>query len=594
MSRLHLHRLRTLLCGLLPALLLAGCGEEPTPPRLIGFTPPVLAVPANETLDITVAYEDADNRLEDFQWRVEAGTIEGNGTPTVTYRAPEQPGDYAIAVTAAYGDAGDALTLDAVVQVTPAIATEPPAVAEATGAQPGPAAVSERAEAPDQAAVAGEEGVPGAGAATTGAPEQATAAAAGTPDAAVERARQTPEQVTAAAPGGEPTVTAPIPRQETTAGAEGAGQAPAQEETAAGQELAALSEQSAAAAAGSRLDGILERRRLIALVQIAFEPFSFYGDDGRRTGFEIDFLREFARRWLDDPNAVTYLPVPTDARIPTLQRGRADLIAAALTKTRERAELVDFSLTYFEDGQRLLVPEGSDIAGVCDLQGRKVAGVEGATSLDNIRAAAADCGFELGDDLVVYRRHADAVQALLAGEVDAFTSDGVALRNFAEDQPLKIVGEPFSKEPYAFAVPKGDERLRQLIDRTLRDMERDGTYASIYRRWFGDEISPHPLAADAPVAGAATPAAEAAADRTARATPEGASATPDAVEPGAGAGATSETYVVQPGDTLSRIARRFYGDARPASWQRIHEANRDLIGDDPGRLRVGMTLQIPQ
>jgi ABC-type amino acid transport substrate-binding protein len=574
MARLHLHRLRTLLCGLLPALLLAACGEEPTPPRLTGFTPPVLAVPATETLEISVAYEDDAARLEDFQWRVEAGEIEGNGTPTVTYRAPKQPGDYAIAVTAAYDDRGDQLTLDAVVQVTPAIA--PPAVAEATEAQGAPAAGSERAEAPGQTAAAGEEGAPGA-------PEQATAA--GTPDDAIEQARQTLEQVTAAAPEAQPTERTSGP--ETSAGAEQAGQAPAPDATAAGQELAALSQESAAATAGSRLDRILERRRLIALVQIDFEPFSFYGEDGRRTGFEIDFLREFARRWLDDPNAVTFLPVPTDARIPTLQRGRADLIAAALTKTPERAELVDFSLTYFEDGQRLLVPDASDIAGVCDLQGRKVAAIEGATSLDNIRAAAADCGFDLGDDLVTFRRHADAVQALLAGEVDAFTSDGVALRSFAKGQPLKVVGEPFSKEPYAFAVPRGDQRLLQRINQTLRDMEQDGTYAAIYQRWFGDEVSPHPLGeADAAVAGAPAPAAGAAGQT--------ASATSDAVEPGAGAGATFEAYVVQPGDTLSRIARQFYGDAQAASWQRIYEANRDVIGDDPGRLRVGMTLQIPQ
>jgi nucleoid-associated protein YgaU len=293
--------------------------------------------------------------------------------------------------------------------------------------------------------------------------------------------------------------------------------------------------------------------------------------------------------------------VPTDARIPTLQRGRADLIAAALTKTPERAELVDFSLTYFEDGQRLLVPEASDIAGPCDLQGRKVAAIEGATSLENIRAAAAACGFEPGGNLVTFRRHADAVQALLAGEVDAFTGDGVALRNFAKGQPLKVVGEPLSQEPYGFAVPKGDQPLRQLIDQTLRDMEQDGTYASIYQRWFGEEIAPRPLGeaeappvagaqalpAEAPVAGAETPAAETAADQTV-------SAAPDTVEPGAGAGGASETYVVQSGDTLSRIAREFYGDARAASWQRIYEANRDVIGDDPGRLRVGMTLQIPQ
>src|SRR5687768_12221048 len=111
MFRLQLHHLRTPLPSLLAVLLLVGCGEEPAPPRLIGFTPPVLAVPANETLEISVAYEDNDARLEDFRWRVEAGEIQGDGAPTVTYRAPEQPGDYGIAVTAAYAEGGTELTL---------------------------------------------------------------------------------------------------------------------------------------------------------------------------------------------------------------------------------------------------------------------------------------------------------------------------------------------------------------------------------------------------------------------------------------------------------------------------------------------------
>jgi polar amino acid transport system substrate-binding protein len=414
--------------------------------------------------------------------------------------------------------------------------------------------------------------VPAAGTATTDAPPPTASA----PDEAIDRGSETLEQATAATPAGETAAPAPPPRQEASAGAEP--KAPAEDDTAVGQVLAALTEKGATA--GSRLDRILERRRLIAIVQIAFEPFSFYGEDGRRTGFEIDFLREFARRWLDDPNAVTYLPVPTDARIPTLQRGRADLIAAALTRTPERAQQVDFSLTYFQDGQRLLVPEASKVADVCDLRGSKVAAIEGATSVDNVRAAAAACGFDLGANLVIFRRHADAVQALLDGEVDAFTSDGMALRNFAAGQPLKVVGEPFSKEPYGFAVPKGDQRLRQLIDETLRDMAQDGTYAAIYERWFGDEIPPYPLSeAEAPVA-AVVPADQAA------------KAVPDAVEPEPGAGPTMAAYVVQSGDSLSKIARDFFGNA--SAWQRIYEANRNVIGDDPGRLKVGMTLEIPQ
>ena len=590
MSAVHLHRLGLLLCSILAALLLAGCGEEPTPPRLTGFSPPVLSVPANEALQVSVAYEDDDARLEDFQWRVEAGEIEGNGAPTITYRAPEQPGEYAITVTATHGDDAE-LSLESVVRVTQPIATEPPAVAQSTDAEtesPGQTALG---QARDEA-TAGAAEDPDAGATPAPhSPERAAAAAeepmapaASTPAEAVDRAKRALEEASGAV--GKPDAGAvaggQAAQEQASEPAEGRepAEARAQGETESERQLAALTEQGAAAAAGSRLDRILDRRRLAAVVQIAFQPFSFYGEDGRRTGFEIDFLREFARRWLDDPDAITFLPVPSDARIATLLRGRADLIGAALTKTPERAEQVDFSLTYFQDGQRLLVPETSEVADVCDLEGRKVAAVEGSTSVGNIQAEAAGCGFELGSNLVAFRRHDDAVQALLDGAVDAFTSDGVALRKLAEGQPLKVVGDPFSEESYGFAVPKGDDRLRQLIDTTLREMEQDGTYAAIYERWFGEEVQPYPLG------GPDAPAAEAGLSELTT------SSAPAMAEPGAGQ--TSDAYVVQPGDTLSKIARKYYGEAWATSWRRIYQANRDVIGDDPGQLDVGMRLDIPQ
>jgi ABC-type amino acid transport substrate-binding protein/phage tail protein X len=589
MSRLSRCCLGTLLRGLLPALLVAGCSEEPAPPRLIGFTPAVLAVPANEALEVSVAYEENDARLEAFEWRVEAGEIEGNGAPTITYHAPEQPGEYGITVTARRDEGDAGLSLDSIIKVTEPIATEPPATAEATKTGAESAAAVERAKAPERA-VGAAEGLPAPGAETSNAPEQARAAAgepaaqaASTPAEAIDRTSQVREEAPGAASNeqvaGEPTGRA---TEEVTSGPAELGD-PAEIRTGgeqdAGGQVAALTAGGAVAAAGSRLDRVLDRRRLTAVVQIALEPLSFYGEDGRRVGFEIDFLREFARRWLDDPNAVTYLPVPSDARIPTLQRGRADLIAAALTKTPERAEQVDFSLTYFQDGQRLLVPETSEVADLCDLEGRKVAAVEGSTSVSNIQAEARRCGFELDDNLITFRRHDDAVQAMLASEIDAFTSDGVSLRNFAKRQPLKVVGKPFSEEPYGFAVPKGDARLLQQIDTTLRDMEQDGTYAALYEKWFGDEIRPYPLGAP---------------DAEASDTTRAASSAPAQVGPSGGAGKMVDTYVVRAGDTLSKIARKYYGDAWATSWQRIYAANRDVIGEDPSRLQVGMTLGIPQ
>jgi ABC-type amino acid transport substrate-binding protein len=677
MSRQFLSLVRSVAGGAVLATLalaLAGCGEEPVPPRLIGFSPAVLTVPGNEDLAISVEYEENDFALQNFQWTAAAGEIAGNGAPSITYHAPAEPGDYKIAVSVTYGDDETALSLDGIVKVTAAAGAAAPAISEAAEPENAPAAPEQAAQEAVTAEAAGEEAAPATGetaeptgtakapakgaretdkeaAATERVKEPATAAAAEGTEEVVEQVEESAEadattagrtveqaagateraseEGAAAVAEGAGRATASVEEtatatgaaireaaeataaatgqavegaeREVTAAAEeaapdtpGAASAPAaqarggqtSDQPGGGQakpQVAALTEQGAGTRSGSsRIDHILDRHRLTAVVQIAFDPFSFYGEDGRRTGFEVDLVREFARRWLDDPKAVTFLPVPTDARIPTLQKGRADIVAAALTKTPERAEEVGFSLTYFKDGQRLLVQQGSAIAGVCDLRGKKVAAIHGSTSLDNIEAEAKKCGFELGDDLVEFRRHDDAVEALLAGEVAAFTSDGVALEGFAKGRPLEVVGNHFSEEPYGVAVPKGDERLLELVNRTLEQMDQEGTYAALYSKWFGDAIRPYPLEeattapADTEVVALATTSA------------------PAILEPRTEPVQAMDEYVVQGGDTLSRIAGKVYGDVGPHSWRRIYEANKDAIGADPSRIRVGMTLTIPQ
>jgi nucleoid-associated protein YgaU len=65
-------------------------------------------------------------------------------------------------------------------------------------------------------------------------------------------------------------------------------------------------------------------------------------------------------------------------------------------------------------------------------------------------------------------------------------------------------------------------------------------------------------------------------------------------EPPAGQGEAETTYVVQPGDTLSKIAGKMWGDVSPDSWRKLYEANKDVIGDNPSLIEVGMTLTIPE
>ena len=51
-----------------------------------------------------------------------------------------------------------------------------------------------------------------------------------------------------------------------------------------------------------------------------------------------------------------------------------------------------------------------------------------------------------------------------------------------------------------------------------------------------------------------------------------------------------KTYTVQPGDTLSKIAKQFYGNAN--SYMKIFEANKDKL-TDPNKIQVGQVLKIP-
>lgn len=55
--------------------------------------------------------------------------------------------------------------------------------------------------------------------------------------------------------------------------------------------------------------------------------------------------------------------------------------------------------------------------------------------------------------------------------------------------------------------------------------------------------------------------------------------------------AAGESYEIQSGDTLGTIAQQFYGDQ--TQWRRIYDANKDAIGADPDKLKLGTKLTIP-
>ena len=185
--------------------------------------------------------------------------------------------------------------------------------------------------------------------------------------------------------------------------------------------------------------------------------------------------------------------------------------------------------------------------------------------------------------------HLSALTALEEGQIDAFTGDTSTLIQFTKEYPeLIVVGERFTQEPYGIGLPQGDDRFRNLVNFTLQEMERDGTYDAMYCQWFPDEYAPYNIETWPDIATTDTyeginikrvgPPLENNCEIE-----DNSSTLPIIV-------VDAELYTVNLGDTLGGIAERFYGDI--FSWTTIYEDNRDIIGDDPTLLEEGMQLRL--
>ena len=105
-------------------------------------------------------------------------------------------------------------------------------------------------------------------------------------------------------------------------------------------------------------------------------------------GFDIDIAEALTEEILGKSGKAEFVEVVPKTRIPLLKNGNVDSIIATMTITEERKEQVDFTETYFDAGQSLLVKKGSEINGVEDLNGKIVLAVKGSTSAISIREHA--------------------------------------------------------------------------------------------------------------------------------------------------------------------------------------------------------------
>ncbi|MCR5775705.1 MAG: basic amino acid ABC transporter substrate-binding protein [Lachnospiraceae bacterium] len=209
-----------------------------------------------------------------------------------------------------------------------------------------------------------------------------------------------------------------------------------------------------------------------------FPPFEYVGDDGTPDGFDIAFIKAIGEELGVE---VKIENMEFDSLVSAIG-SKTDVAIAGMTVTEERQQSVDFSTSYYNAVQHVLVPADSTIASYEDLEGKTIGcqlGTTGDFIIEEIEGASNK----------QYNKAVDAVNDLVNGRLDAVIVDsnpaGVFASNYP-DQVKDLNGEDFGfgVEEYAIALPKGDTALKEQIDLAITKLKDNGTYDKLVDQYM--------------------------------------------------------------------------------------------------------------
>ena len=250
-----------------------------------------------------------------------------------------------------------------------------------------------------------------------------------------------------------------------------------------------------ATAQAATLDHVKQDKTLRIAFRADAPPFSFTDETGLPAGFMVDLCRSIAKHIGADLNLpdlkVAYVLVTAANRFDAIEDGKADLLCEPTSETLSRRAQVDFSIPTFVDGASLLV--GADApADFAALSGKKIGVLAGTTTEKSLRDTLASAG--LVADITPAKTHQEGLAMLDKGEIVAYFADRAILAYLAsksaDPSKLRLANNYFSIEPYALALPHGDEDFRLAVDRALSHIYRSGEIAIVFAHTFGDQMQP--------------------------------------------------------------------------------------------------------
>ncbi|WP_411348527.1 substrate-binding periplasmic protein [Paenibacillus sp. WLX2291] len=245
------------------------------------------------------------------------------------------------------------------------------------------------------------------------------------------------------------------------------------------------SEETATSSSGNELEQIKSAGVLKVGLMGTYAPYNYLDSNKQVIGFDADIANEVAKRL---GVKVEFTTQAFSGLIPSLQAGKFDAIISQVTITDERKQQLDFSDPYITNQVKIIVNENNtDITKLADFKGKNIGvglGTNDETYLRNeVLPQVGDFTIKTYNDVIT------TLQDLNVGRIDATINNIYALKPVVEENGFKIkaVGDAIKSDQAGIAIRKNNPELLESLNKALQDMKDDGTYNTIFEKWFGEQ-----------------------------------------------------------------------------------------------------------
>ena len=205
---------------------------------------------------------------------------------------------------------------------------------------------------------------------------------------------------------------------------------------------------------------------LVLATEAGFAPYEYY-EDGKVVGVDIDIAKEIAKELGKE---LVIKDVSFDFVINEVKSGKADFAAAGISITPEREKEVDFTIEYTTSNQVVVVKKGSPITKFDDIKDKKI-----AVQLGSVADLYVEENYKKAT-IVPHKKYLSAVEDVKTNKADCIIMDELPAKEIVKENDNLVILDGFLfQDKYGMIVKKGNDELKEKINKVLERMKNDGT-----------------------------------------------------------------------------------------------------------------------